>query len=285
MSKSENIKKALNSFLYTEKIFIRRNGAQFRIGGNTVHITNSPYCTCPNFQEDCFCEHVYNLLLIKFKVHVRNKILYKEDWTDEELLNILRKRFRQPSRPRGQRPPRAARRRRNIRNNQPPREQNYGIAPALLEHARRQNNANRRLRHDRRQLHRRRAIYIPHLRIPSVRNADRGPSVPDAPRPRLAHPPNFNPNRPFGRGFNSPSRLHRLRNEEHTCEMRVNNNYNIDEKCSICISSLCDENHITTMCSNCSNHFHDYCIDTWITQRLQTRRYPSCPLCRSIINM
>lgn len=297
MSKSENIKLALNSFLHTKKIRQTRDEAYFKVDEYDVHITNVPICNCSNFSSQFFCKHVYNLLLFRFKVNIRNKILYKRIWTDQQLQNILKKRCRQPSPPRQQRPD-GIYRRRGIRRNQPPSEQVNRISVALLEHVRRQQSGRRqqsvrRLRRDRRRLERRRGIYIPPIIIPSHLNAD-SPEPPRAPRARIPHPPNFNPHRPLSaigqeRTYSiiNPNRQRRLINDEHTCEMQVNNNYNHDEdKCPICIEYLANQlNHVITMCSLCSNNFHDECIDTWIMQRIGSGRYPSCPLCRSVIDM
>ena len=287
MSRSENIKLALNSFLYTEKRHISRTGAFYKVGEHDVHITNVPVCTCSDFNYNFFCKHVYNILLFKFKVNVRNKILYTNIWTDEQLRNILRKRYRQPSRPRQNRP-RSIPRRRNIRESVdiPTDVEIAQVSGALVQHARRQRNNPRRLRRDRRQLERRRAIYIPPLEIPRQRNYSNS-EPPEAPRNRIPHPPSFNSRRPLGFVI-SPNRLRRLRNEEYICHMNINNEYNPDEDlCSICIEKLDNSTNVITMCSQCSNHFHDTCIDTWIMHRLRSRppRPPSCPLCRSIIDM
>lgn len=332
MSRSENIKLALNSFLHTEKVRQSRAGVHFKVGEHEVHITNIPVCTCNQFDHRFFCKHVYNLLLFRFKINVRNKILYKQIWTDEQLHNILRKRYRQPSRPRQPRPDNVPRRR-NIRNdNSPPSELigrlsertverarairsrrrrrrrraihipsiRYLQSPryrlnreeqALVDVARGFENQRRLFRDNRqlpRQLPRRREIQLPPIRIPRHSNPD-GPEPPRAPRGHIPHPPNFNPNRPLSQISNiSPNRLRRLRETNNVCYMSVNNEYNIDEDtCSICLEKLKEQNnnHIITRCSHCTNHFHDQCIDTWIVQRIRSHREPSCPLCRSIIDM
>jgi len=328
MSRSENIKLALNSFLHTEKVRQSRAGIHFKVGEHEVHLTNVPVCTCNQFNHRFFCKHVYNLLLFRFKINVRNKILYKEIWTDEQLHNIFRKRYRQPSRPRQPRPNNVPRRR-NIRNNDPPSEvierlsqrtvqrarairsrrrrrrraihipsirhlqsPRYRLNPdeqALVNVSREFENQRRLFRDNRqlpRQLPRRRDIQLPPIRIPRHRNPNE-PVPPQA--PRRPHPPNFNPNRPLSQISNiSLNRLRRLRETNHICYMSVNNEYNADEDlCSICLEKLKEQNNnnIITRCSHCTNHFHDQCIDTWIVQRIRSHREPSCPLCRSIIDM
>ena len=79
--RSQNIKKSIISYYKDRKISynkfkINSYYVKFQINYDNYN-NNVPLCTCINYNADIFCEHVFYVLLFKYKVNIKNKILKK----------------------------------------------------------------------------------------------------------------------------------------------------------------------------------------------------------------
>jgi len=321
--RSQKIKKSLNTFFS----YTKEGQYKFKVNSNLVDFTrnfnvsdnNIPSCSCDNYNRDTLCEHVYYILLFFFKVNVKNRILLKSNFTDDELENIYSKQYRLVSASYARRIPRVrpqrrirpqppARRRINIRRpiprrinryhphppseNRPPSRRSYRrrrfvdvlassyrnnesreagqpAIPILVPDENPHNNLRNRVENLRRRL--RRSPNRVDLHIP---------------RPRIhIHHDQGNENNEV----NFPSPIRRMSNTRHIASISILNsshrNITSEDQCTICLNQLYENNGIVTRCSVCSNDFHNLCLDRWIVSKMRQYRLPSCPLCRSRINL
>jgi hypothetical protein len=338
--RSQKIKKSLTTFFnYTEE-----GRYKFKVNSNLVNFerntndndNNIPSCSCNNYDVNTFCEHVYYILLFFFKVNVRNRILRKNKFTDNELENIFLKQYRFVSASyirrvpivrlqRRVRPQPPARRRivvrraparRRIVVRRPVREQMNRYQPHPPSEprppSRRPNRFNRNSVHRRRQFvdvlassYRNNQseeagqpaipILVPddnplnnlRHRVENLRRRlRRSPNRVDLhiPRPRVFVNLNQGNN-----GQNFPSPIRRISNTRHIASIAIltspQRNITSEDKCTICLNELYENRGIVTRCSVCSNDFHNLCLDTWIVSKIRRYTAPSCPLCRSRINL
>lgn len=308
--RSQKIKKSLNTFFN----YTKDGPSKFKVNSNNVNFerninendNNIPSCSCNNYDGNTFCEHIYYILLFFFKVNIKNRILHKNKFTDDELENIFLKRYRsvsasyirrvrpqrrirpqpparrrillrrssryQPRPPQELRPPsrrpsrrNSIRRRRRFinilassyRNNE---SEEAGGQAILVQDENPLNNFQRRLR---------RSSNRVNLHIS---------------RPRVFINPDQDNNRQ-----NLPSPIRRISNTRNIASIAILNssqqNETLEDKCSICLNQLYENHGIITRCSVCSNDFHNMCLDTWIVSKIRQYTAPSCPLCRSRINL
>jgi hypothetical protein len=327
--RSQKIKKSLTTFFnYTEE-----GRYKFKVNSNLVNFerntnendNNIPSCSCNNYDVNTFCEHVYYILLFIFKVNVRNRILRKNKFTDDELENIFLKQYRLVSasyvrRIRPQPPARRrivvrrapARRRMSVRR--PVRERIGRYQPHPPSEPRppsRRPNRNSIFHRRRRFVDVLASSYrniesreagqpvIPILvpdenplnnlrhRVENLqRRLRRSPNRVDLhiPRPRV-----FINHDQGNDGEIFPSPIRRISNTRHIANIAILNspqrNITSEDKCTICLNQLYENNGIVTRCSVCSNDFHNLCLDRWIVSKIRRYTSPSCPLCRSRINL
>ena len=335
--RSQKIKKSLNTFFnYTEqgRYKFKVNSYLVNFERNTDENDNNiPSCSCDNYDENTFCEHVYYILLFFFKVNIRNRILRKNKFTDNELENIFLKQYRLVSASYVRRVPRV-RLQRRIRP-QPPARRRILVrrAPARRRISVRRPARERIGRYqphqpseprppsrrpNRNSVHRRRQFVdvlassyrndesreAGHAAIPILvpdenplnnlrhrvenlqRRLRRSPNRVDLhiPRPRI-----FINHDQGNDGEIFPSPIRRISNTRHIANIAVLNfpqrNITSEDKCTICLNQLYENNGIVTRCSVCSNDFHNLCLDTWIVSKIRQYTSPSCPLCRSRINL
>jgi len=327
--RSQKIKKSLTTFFnYTEE-----GRYKFKVNSNLVNFerntndndndNNIPSCSCNNYDVNTFCEHVYYILLFIFKVNVRNRILRKNIFTDDELENIFLKQYRFVSASYIRRVP-IVRLQRRIRP-QPPARRRISIRRLVREQMNRYQPhppseprppSRRPNRFNRNSVHRRRQFVD--VLASSYRNnqpEEAGqPAIPilvpdDNPLNNLRHSvENFqrrlrrSPNRvdlyiPRPRVFVNqgnngqilPSPIRRISNTRHIASIAIltspQRSITSEDKCTICLNQLYENHGIVTRCSVCSNDFHNLCLDTWIVSKIRRYTAPSCPLCRSRINL
>lgn len=323
--RSQKIKKSLNTFFN----YTKEGQAKFKVNSNLVNFerninendNNIPSCSCNNYDENTFCEHVYYILLFFFKVNIKNRILRKNKFTDDELENIFLKQYRLVSasyirreprvRPQRRILPRPPARRRIVIRRLPVRRRRDRYQPRPPSEPRPSS------RRPSRRPNRRRFVDI---LASSYRNNESGeagrPAIPilipdenplnnlryrvenfqrrlrrspnrvnlHIPRPRI-----FINSNQGNYGPNFPSPIHRISDTRHIASITILNspqrNITSEDKCSICLNQLYENHGIVTRCSVCSNDFHNMCLDTWIVSKIRQYRPPSCPLCRSRINL
>ena len=278
--RSQNIKKSIISYYKDRKISynkfkINSYYVKFQINYDNYD-NNVPLCTCINYNADIFCEHVFYVLLFKYKVNIKNKILKKNFFTETELNNIFSKQYRNPSQSRIPRirqqrriSPRPSARRRLQPQPSSPSGQNM---IRQLSQSINRNSVSRRRRYMEsllRNLRQRELNISRRLRRSSIRVNLHIPQV----------PPSEN--------IQEPSPIYRRSDTRNISNFEIVNllQSNTENKCSICLNEFCVTNQIITRCSICSNNFHYICLDTWIVEKMRNADIPSCPLCRSRINI
>lgn len=312
--RSQKIKKSLNTFFN----YTKDGPSKFKVNSNIVNFerninendNNIPSCSCNNYDGNTFCEHIYYILLFFFKVNIKNRILHKKKFTDNELENIFLKRYRSVSasyirrvRPQRRIRPQPPARRRILLRRPSSRRRSSRYQPQPPSEPRPPSRRpSRRL--NRNSVHRRRRFID--VLASSYRNneSEEAGGRDENPlnnfqrrlrrssnrvnlhilRPRVFINPDQDNNRQ-----NLPSPIRRISNTRHIASIAILNssqqNETNEDKCSICLNQLYENHGIVTRCSVCSNDFHNMCLDTWIVSKIRQYTAPSCPLCRSRINL
>ena len=285
LSRSQNIKKAMTRHMSYSRVDKHNLTEYFKVDDKNVIIGRVPLCCCSNYSIENLCEHVFYVYLFHYKVHITNYIMKLSELTSDDIGLLFLKKLDFNNR-------RINRRRRlnnnnenneNIENNDnnENNENNDIINQPNEARRRREREVRRRLMISIRS-HTNRLNNIRHIRANERRHLEIRATTYSNISSRYR---NVN-RRMFNRSYNY-NRIQSYRIRGMTTNFILANiEEGLNNICSICQSIETNNiNIINVKCNICTNIFHNDCIDKWICIRMRDRHLPSCPLCRTIIDV